>query len=130
MSVWLLKILSHQVSDVVPIACPAAAKAGIRSVCVTDFRSMSWFIGISLKLSRKFSFLIILKLWLLQLGLHICRICYGSGTSSPIHCLAGKFTTDIYKLKSNFLNSSIVISSDSWGLFALRVSYTPPWILS
>lgn len=27
-----------QVSDVVPVACRAAADAGIRSVCVTNFR--------------------------------------------------------------------------------------------
>lgn len=28
----------RQVSDVVPVACRAAADAGIRSVCVTNFR--------------------------------------------------------------------------------------------
>lgn len=31
-------ILQQQVSDVVPVACRAAADAGIRSVCVTNFR--------------------------------------------------------------------------------------------
>ena len=31
-------IFIKQISDVVPIACRAAADAGIRSVCVTNFR--------------------------------------------------------------------------------------------
>lgn len=30
--------MKKQVSDVVPVACRAAADAGIRSVCVTNFR--------------------------------------------------------------------------------------------
>lgn len=32
-----------QVSDVVPVACRAAADAGIRSVCVTNFRRVVSF---------------------------------------------------------------------------------------
>ncbi|CAA7062623.1 unnamed protein product [Microthlaspi erraticum] len=41
---WLKSINANLVvSDVVPIACRAAANAGIRSVCVTNFRSVKFF---------------------------------------------------------------------------------------
>ncbi|KAK1565687.1 hypothetical protein Q3G72_032587 [Acer saccharum] len=35
-----------KISDVVPVACCAAADAGIRSVCVTNIQNMSWLLGI------------------------------------------------------------------------------------
>lgn len=34
--------IQNQVSDVVPVACRAAADAGIRSVCVTNFRYLCY----------------------------------------------------------------------------------------
>lgn len=36
--IWCNILLLEQVSDVVPVACRAAADAGIRSVCVSNFR--------------------------------------------------------------------------------------------
>ena len=46
---WLFLIVEgalgdEQVSDIVPVACQAAAQAGVPSVCVSNFRYVSLFL--------------------------------------------------------------------------------------
>ncbi|KAI8560968.1 hypothetical protein RHMOL_Rhmol04G0297800 [Rhododendron molle] len=91
---WLNSIKADLVvSDVVPVACRAAADAGIRSVCVTNFRKDSRCQR-ELRNDDEYEALGCLEkhifkgICFIKLGFHLCRVCDGSRSSSSNNSLA------------------------------------------